>query len=347
MSRIKKAWAVFVLIAVAIALAIFSACKPAAPSSDAVRLAKETLQAEAQATIVFQTAVAEAAQQIAGATKPPEGKSATPVPTAKSSATLPAKTPTPIKLPTISGVKNEYFPLEIGVRWAYEIQIGEAEPLNYKETRWPMEPGKVSVFSTRGRYTAYLKDPSKKSYRLTIAVKGPAEKQGGLQYPIGAELEIEEDELGIFGDAEKVFFAVTTSGRYMAQLVATYPPDSLGAPFGMTSFEDGFSMQILFFTGNLGTEIGIGKEPKDKLALIGLDTSVPKYKGEALLHFRREVAPDENILQQAEYLNNGFTEDLWFAKGKGLVRLEQKVNGKVSMVWVLTQFTLPVKGKSG
>jgi len=34
-------------------------------------------------------------------------------------------------------------------------------------------------------------------------------------------------------------------------------------------------------------------------------------------------------------LNKDFTEDTWFAKGIGLVRLEQKVEGKSSMTWIL------------
>lgn len=32
------------------------------------------------------------------------------------------------------------------------------------------------------------------------------------------------------------------------------------------------------------------------------------------------------------------TEDMWFARHKGLVRLEQKVDGQKSMTWELADF---------
>lgn len=53
------------------------------------------------------------------------------------------------------------------------------------------------------------------------------------------------------------------------------------------------------------------------------------------LHFVRTVEPRDQI---TAYMHNGFIEDTWFAKGFGLVRLEQRINGKISMTWTLKEF---------
>jgi hypothetical protein len=41
------------------------------------------------------------------------------------------------------------------------------------------------------------------------------------------------------------------------------------------------------------------------------------------------------VWSKGRQLESPFREDLWFAQGKGLVRLVQTVNGETSMVWTL------------
>lgn len=248
---------------------------------------------------------------------------------------LPTSTPIP---PPVKGEPSDYFPTGVGAKWVYEIEVGEVDPLYYRETVWPVGEEDAWVYSTRGRF--FLADGLQKTFMLEMKVKGVAAKQGLLEYPIGVELEIEKDELGIFEGAKKVFWAVIPS-QFMAHEVVTYPSDMLGAPtstWGAWGQEDGFSVRLVFFAEKPGVAISMGEEPKDKLLFVGVETHLPRYEGESLLYFLRTVEPAESEEGEApSYLDNEFTEDTWFAKGKGLVRLEQRVNGETSMVWTLIQ----------
>jgi len=71
---------------------------------------------------------------------------------------------------------------------------------------------------------------------------------------------------------------------------------------------------------------------------------VESCQGAPCLHFVRTVKggkmdPRVPDTPESRYLGNGFTEDTWFSKGKGLIALEQKVNGKTSMTWILKRFS--------
>ena len=96
--------------------------------------------------------------------------------------------------------------------------------------------------------------------------------------------------------------------------------------------DDGFAQQLLFFEQKPGVSIGFGDKPVDTLTYVGVEQSAPGYTSGPILHFRREVKDSD---KKESVLDSGFTEDMWFAQGKGLVVLEQKVDGKTSMVWTL------------
>ena len=103
------------------------------------------------------------------------------------------------------------------------------------------------------------------------------------------------------------------------------------------NFREPFYGLTPFLGERPGTQIGIGKDPKDKLLFHGVEDQVGFGEHGPLLHFLRSVeAPDKDDAESSE-LDRAFTEDYWFAKGKGLVRLEQKVEGKRSMVWTLVE----------
>lgn len=239
---------------------------------------------------------------------------------------------------------SDYFPTDTGTRWIYEIEKGEVDPLHYRVTRWPLRNGKVATTSTRGLFfRPPLGDRALKTFLLEMSVKGPASKQGPLMWPAGIELDIEKDELGFFEDAEQVFWAITFSGRFEVWTVVTYLPDTstiVGGSWGSWGQEEGYSLRVVFFGEAPGTRIGIGEKSKDNLLFTGVDTEVPEYEGTPLIHFVRTVEPAEKEEgEDRSYHEKGFSEDMWFAKGKGLVRLEQKVDGEVSMTWTLMEFS--------
>jgi len=233
------------------------------------------------------------------------------------------------------GNPADYFPMDTGREWTYKIKIGEVEPLIYKEMAWPMGGMKVT-YSTRGRFLPLVSEKSPPdTFILKMKVKGSAKEQGPLQYPIGVELETQKDELGIFYEHKKIFWAVIPE-KFMVNQIVTYPSTAIGAPtgsWGMGASGEGNSLRIIFFIGNPGTNIGLvgktGDQPTDALEFIGTDDNVPQYKGKTCLHFRRIVKSSEKVSF------SGFSEDMWFMKNKGLVRLEQKIAGKVSMTWTL------------
>ncbi len=236
------------------------------------------------------------------------------------------------------GTPSDYFPIDTGREWTYEIKIGGSESIYYYETSWPLGEGRL-VQSTTGRFMPLLEDGPPKSFLLKIRVKGPAAQQGPLEYPTGVELKIEEDELGIFEYHEEVFWAITNSQGFMAQQVVTFAPDTLGAPtgtWGSWGQEKGYSIRLLLFGEEPGIGIGFENSP-DILYFNGIETDVPDYREIPCLHFQRVVnlkkLGDED--ETGYTLNKDFTEDTWFAKGIGLVRLEQKVEGKSSMTWIL------------
>ena len=134
-------------------------------------------------------------------------------------------------------------------------------------------------------------------------------------------------------------FAASTSGRFMAHEVVTLDPSSAGAPrrnqWGTWGSEDGFTMKIYFFGASPGTQISLGET--DSLLFNGI-AQVPGQSKKGL-HFTRKVRAPKDA--DGSILSKAFTEDVWFVKGKGLVRLQQKVEGVVSMTWTLESFAQP------
>jgi hypothetical protein len=232
---------------------------------------------------------------------------------------------------------NSFFPMQTGATWTYKITIGEAEPLSYEESRWKLGAGRGSMLkSTRRRYAAMLKAPDKKTFALKMRVKGPAKKQGILEYPIGAEIEILKDELGIFEDVKQMFWAARTNGRFFVHQVITYDASMNSSSsldsWGRRSDSDGHALSIAFFGATPGTQIGISE--KDTLLM----KNIAEIPGEKfpILEFIRKVKKGEG---DDSILNKNFEERKVFALGKGLILLEQKVEGKPSMTWTLEKFT--------
>lgn len=180
-----------------------------------------------------------------------------------------------------------------------------------------------------------MKNPDKKTFALKITVKGKAKKQGDLQYPIGVELKVLEDELGIFENSKQLFWAAGTSGRFMVTSVITY--DASRSPsqgrWGRWSTKDGSAMNLAFFGSSPGTEISMSKG-RDALLL----KDIIKIPGEEkpVLEFVRKVKKGD----KDGMLDKAFEERMLFASKKGLILLEQTIGGKPSMTWTLKKFAI-------
>jgi len=228
------------------------------------------------------------------------------------------------------GDPGDYFPTKVGMKWTYEVIIGNVKPLEYKITSWPLGGDRSISYISRGLLLFDI--PEKKSgHILEFMVSKTAKKQGPFEYPLGVELKVLQDDLGIYHDVEKIFFAVANykGNRFMANQINLY--SSFNAPtmgsWGMWGQGSGSSIQLMFFGDSPGLQMGMGTEPEDVLLFLGFEG------GE--LHFQRSVIGNTEMNDGNDYINSGFVEDTWYRKGIGLVRLEQRVGGKISMIWRL------------
>jgi len=204
---------------------------------------------------------------------------------------------------------------------------------------WPQGKGRI-VMATRGFFLASFSEDKTKDFLLKIRIKGLTSKQAELEYPLGVELEVLQDDFGIFEHHKKMFFAGTPHGGLMVHRVETRDYDSPGAPssgiWGGWG-EDGFTMPLVFFAKRPGTGIGMGDKSPDILFFEGQEKSPLGHKDS--LHFQRKVEPSKKKPgEELDEIDKGFIEDTWFAKGIGLVHLVQKIDNEISMEWILLTF---------
>jgi hypothetical protein len=233
---------------------------------------------------------------------------------------------------------DEYFPTSVGSRWTYDITVLTA-PVSYRQVSWPIGGGRSVSYLTRGFIRGAMPgDAAKGSFTLTIGVKSVAAAQGPLRYRRGVELAVEEDTLGVFENGKQLFLAIP-EGRFTANLVATF--DSRSAPGGSTAGFAGVgsAMRVVYFDADPMTAINVGKGSADTLLYTGLAAN-PDQPADECRHFRRVVQPAERRDHSDPVrFELGFNEESWFARGKGLVRLEQRVAEEISMIWRLRSFT--------
>ncbi len=229
---------------------------------------------------------------------------------------------------------EECFPTAKGTRWEYTITLeGSAAPLWYEYVFWPGQD-----YNTASRSLLHSSPGSgDPGFRLVIEVKDDmVAEQGPLEYPQGIELEIVEDDLGIFRDYTHVYWAISSSRGYQVTQVVTKTPSEVGAPAGSTwgsrNLPEGYSLRLLVFEGDPGAMKSLNDED-DRLSFVGPDL-------DDQLHYQRWVLPSARAgAGDAFEGDKGFTEDMWFKRGVGLKRLEQRVDDEVRMTWELTGFT--------
>jgi len=261
---------------------------------------------------------------------------------------------------------DDYFPTAVGTRWKYEIEIGEHEPLRYQTTFWPKGEKEVCMVTT-GRFAPLLEKNHFPVFNLELAVERTTSNQGPkLKYRRGVELKIMQDDLGIFENHEEVFWAISESGIFRVEEVVTYSPSTYHlSPLDVWDTDKkGYSRRIFFFIDEPFTMLSMGiKDPDDSgeiVVFFGPDNKCPSFKNEPCLQILRCVYPEkknmeeilemhkkqhpetpQEIKKDLDLLAKSFAERMWFAKGKGLVKLVQSVDDKISMEWTLKEFFSP------
>jgi hypothetical protein len=236
---------------------------------------------------------------------------------------------------TPRGLPADYFPFTTGLRLEYLITLGATEPLNFETVEWPTGDNHATLQETRGRFVPAIDKKSGQTYSLILEIEGPAAHRGPYAWD-GVKVKVVKDELGVFENVQELFWNRTSGGDFMVQEVRTHSPDSPGAPtgpWGTWNADNGTSTRIVFFGGAPGTARSIGsrdEDSNDELDFLGLDGD--------RLHFVRSVKAaksDSSDSQGADSLNHAFEEHTWFEYGRGMVRLEQRIDGAVSMTWEL------------
>jgi len=234
------------------------------------------------------------------------------------STTKPSTTP---QSPT-SAADLDYFPMDVGREWTYKIEIGKVKPMIYENVAIIKGNDDYYYFPLVGSLNA----SSDADCYLKIMVKSPYQEAERL---MSVELEVLEDDLGIFRFNTKLFWGMEGFSSQTAILQAVeYANGNLMSVYPypeLANAEEVVSERVIFLWG----EGRIVQEDKDSFGFRNIDKNVPGYQGIPCWHFLREVHPDKSTQAKS------FTEDYWYAPEKGLVRLEQKVEGIISMVWIL------------
>lgn len=221
----------------------------------------------------------------------------------------------------------DYFPLRIGSTFSYTIEMGYVEPVAYEEIKWPEATATRRVFNNV-EYTP------RKTFLLELKIKGQTKNLGQNKLQNGFEVSVEKDELGVYKNAKQIFW-LTDPKHFSFHEIAVCPPNESITPKGFD--KDGVSERVLLFQGKAGTKIDRIKyfnNPHDTLTFNGIE----KVPGSDILalHFTRHVnsgLPDD---PPDSALTDEFEEHSYFAKGKGLVYLEQRIGGNTSMTWRVT-----------
>ncbi len=278
--------------------------------------------------------------------------------------------PTPpssdVQVPLLKDIA-EFFPMAPGTRWVYNIEVRETDPITLQQIMWQVG-NRIAIVHDRSRIHVSQYKPGS-TFALAIKIKGPIAKPISLSplgeettivekikgakmnmvtynlYQLdGLEIEIEADELHIFPkDHQNIVWQILGGNfeplRILEIVTYSHKNSDVRSPSGqrLSPNRDGYSQRLLLFYGGSGTELEMERTSNDGLLYNGAYFKVFQNEELQCVHFRRNVA-SANSEEQGEY-QPGFTEDLWYAEGKGLVRLEQKVAGKPSMIWTLADFS--------
>jgi hypothetical protein len=210
-------------------------------------------------------------------------------------------------IPTVQNSK-EYFPLTGS--WSYKITQGSTDALLYQV----MDNEKSGIKITRSS----IEFDYKVNY-LNYRTKVYSKDVDGTE---GAVLEITKDDLQIFKNTRYIYWIMYDDSR-------TYQ---------LSYYPEGISTRAVFFLPPYGASgimdnIFVGRE--ERVTYMGLNSKPVECQKQACMYFVREINKGSGTYG---YVDKGFVEYQWFAKDKGLVLLEQKIDGKTSMTWTLEQY---------
>lgn len=240
---------------------------------------------------------------------------------------------------------ESYCPMEAGSQWTYQIALGDTTPVGYRLSIWPTTDGKTVSGITGCDFGPTIEKAGAKTFGLSLRIKGQAKAEDlpdRWQSRQAVEVEVLEDGLGIYREAQKVFWVSTIAFDQDEPLVhelLTYSPQAPFAPPEQYRDElvgGGYSQRDIFVSMESGQAIQTGERPE-----------VLYYEGVEgdMLHLIRAFEDKAEHLEAAVEAAGGhnFTEDMWYRAGKGLVKLQQKVffgkgDSKVSMTWELVSY---------
>lgn len=210
---------------------------------------------------------------------------------------------------------DQYFPMKVGSEWYYTVDVKEGGALNYKET--PISIRREMIY------------PQNKGNSLIIKIEKTVDEQCDSQYPDSLKLKVIKDDYNIFKYDKNIFWIKlglpTIEDAYMVNQITTISDFSHG---------DLCTEKTLFIADRENT--GIQRDgSKDEQIYLGKENINYKYQLIECMHFKRIVSSSDKSLGE---LGQGFTEESWYAPDKGLIRMEQKIGGKTSMIWELESF---------
>ncbi len=240
------------------------------------------------------------------------------------------------------GPLGDYFPMRAGLKWVYRIKIGETPPLFYRCVGWQF--GSFSdqprAFAFRGSFLALATERGRTEFELALRAKEMTTWRDPIRgsFHRGLELGVVKDDLGVYRDHTRLYWEIAHADEFQATEVLcllTVLPGINEDPVGQYSSgrrSEGYSARIAFFVGMPGTskESGMAADTPERLIFQGVE--------QGRLHLIRECRSEKSG-EAGAYVNKAFREDLWFEKRKGLVILEQSVEGRPSMTWTLTSLT--------
>lgn len=231
----------------------------------------------------------------------------------------------------------DFFPHKVGTQWVYRLTPGSFPPEIHWDIFWRGTDGKT--------YRQWADESGGNEGKLILKVKAeglpPNSELAVRNYTSGVEIEVVEDsprhyEHMAAQDAilagkypiinPRVYWAVAEKPFTIDEVMIF---DSSYAPPQAVPGNDGRQTRTLMitpgFTGSsqvLGADVWLsGKET---------DLKVPGYEGQPCLHFIRKFGDSEAPTA---------TEDLWYARGKGLVRVVKKRGDETTLTLDLVEFT--------
>lgn len=228
------------------------------------------------------------------------------------------------------GSATDYFPTSAGTTWHYKIALGQVRPVVFSKVWSPLGDHFI-VRDTRRLLRPESKGGATRTFNLGIRVKGPCVLPPPIHGLEGVEIEILEDELGVFGDNPlAVYWAVDRQDRLSITEVVV----SRSATSGYGAYDQ--ARKLLFFEEEAGTVLTTGSDATEQMGFLGSEKRT--------MHFRREIQATtlDNVpshIQGREALECSITQDAWFGAGKGLTRLVQTQSGRAAMTWELVHFS--------